>query len=216
MKKLHYVHIGFPFTGTTWLYENLKRHESVDYKLIKEFTMFTLDKDNDVYFKEYEGCNVSFNLNTNDYELPDEIIRHRNSYITHCGVSVRNPFERLEGWANFNKPRANGQTTEEWLDARFNEGFTDYVTPIKRWLSLCDKPMHYMVFDDLLHDDQTYFDSLLDHVGLEKGMEVLHQKYNWRPRNIKFELSAEQVDTVNKHIDELSDFMNRDFSHWKR
>lgn len=212
MKNIHYVNIGFPFSGTTWVYENLKRHKDVDYKNVKEFSAH-----NDAYVKEYENYNVSFNLNPDDYYLlSDEVIKHRSSYITHCGASIRNPYERLEGWINFSRHRISIETPEQWLEARLDEGFTDYAGAIKRWQSLCDKPMHYLVFDDLLRDDQAYFDSLLDYLGLEKGMEVLHTKYNWRPRNIKLEFTSEHKDTINKHIDEVSEFMNRDFSHWKR
>ena len=216
MKKIHYVHMGFEFTGTTWLFENFKRHEGIDYKNIKEFGVYKFDKDDDVYFREYENCDVSFNLNPNDCDLPDEIISHRSKYITHCGVSIRNPYERLEGWINFSKNRVLTETPAQWLNSRLNEGFTDYITKIKRWESLCDKPMHYMVFDDLLDDDQAYFDSLMDFLGLEKGMEVLHQKYNWRPRNIKLEFNDEHKAKINEHIDQMSAFLARELSHWKR
>lgn len=216
MKKIHYVHVGFEFTGTTWLFENFKRHDEIDYKYIKEFSLYKFDKENDLYLKEYENFDVSFNLNPSDFGLDDEVITHRNQYITHCGVSIRNPYDRLEGWINFSKNRIRIETKEQWLDKKLKEGFTDYATHIKRWKSLCDKPMLYMVFDDLLKDDQAYFDSLMDFLGLSKGMEVLHQKYNWRPRNIKLEFTEAQKAIINQHIDEMSDFLGRDFSHWKR
>jgi hypothetical protein len=73
-----------------------------------------------------------------------------------------------------------------------------------------------MVFDDLLDDDQAYFDSLMDFLGLEKGMEVLHKKYNWRPRNIKLEFNDEHKAKINDHIDQMSAFLARELSHWKR
>ena len=67
MKNVHYRNIGFPKTGTTWLWSKLMQNPDVDCKINhlnryqnKEFRAKTLSD----YKKQYEKYVVSINFDT--------------------------------------------------------------------------------------------------------------------------------------------------------
>ena len=68
MKKVHYRNIGFPKTGTNWLWVQFMHHPQVDCKLesvYKEYRGTSIQS----YKKLYERHDVSINLDTHVFVL---------------------------------------------------------------------------------------------------------------------------------------------------
>ena len=215
MKKIHYVHFGFPCTGTTWLYYNLVKHTEINSEDSKENGILHTEVNIDIqkYIDMYKEKDNSFNFNPTDFMLKNSMIKVLSTYITHSGASIRNPYELLQGWVNYLKYDGD---LSAWIDKYIDDGYVDFATQIKKWKQYCDKPMLIMVMDDLVSDDQAYFDSLLDHLGLSRTVEVSHEKINWRKYLINLEFNQQQINKINGFIDDISSYMGRDFSHWKK
>ena len=60
MKKIHYINIGLPKAGTTFLYHSLIKHPQIDYKSkLKEFHYFTNKFESiDGYINQYASYDI--------------------------------------------------------------------------------------------------------------------------------------------------------------
>ncbi len=214
MKRIHYIHLGMARSGTTWLHYNLIKHPEIDYKVSKE-NAFLYDSENGIprYLEHFNSYEVSFNNHPYDWELPDSTLQKLDAFTTSYGISFRNPYEYLHSLKNYMREPHTGN---DWVAKRIAEGQTDYVGAINRIKSSCKNPLLIMVVDDLIADPQKYVDAITAHMGLTQSVQVDTTKLNWRHYLIDIEFTADDVALINSSIDEFSDYMQRDFSHWKR
>ena len=75
MKKIHYRNIGFPKTGTTWLWSKLIRHPDIDGKLGDTFKEFRAKNYLD-YRKIYEKYSISINFDSFEKDIKEILLSY--------------------------------------------------------------------------------------------------------------------------------------------
>lgn len=224
MKLLHYRNIGFPKTGTTWLWRQLQSNPSIDGLLPdihKEFFCASFT----TYERIYRRFNRSINLNTFIFDLdpehglytfPDKIHEH----TTHLSFTFRNPYELLNSWYNYikysNPNLILDQNTFLRLDDPNVIRFTNVQKIFDNW-SAIKIPFKILFYDDLLIDPKKYLFDICDFLNIEKF-------YNHRlgvifKTDIKEQLqfdNSEIISYINESISIIEKHTNRNLSHWKK
>jgi hypothetical protein len=121
MKKIHYQNVGYPRTGTTWLWDSLITHPEIfkSDNLLKRIK--TRSKINQFSFKEnhwqeqnhnlllvdfsdyikiYEEYDISLNFRPYTFRLTTDHIKKISNYTTHVSMTLRNPYELFD--SNYN------------------------------------------------------------------------------------------------------------------
>lgn len=211
MKKIHYRNIGYPKTGTTWLYYQFLYHPNVDCKPDLDYKEF--DPDNkESYFNFYKYYDVSFNLRTHIYNFPERLY-----YATHLSFTFRNLYDLLNSWYNYLRYNPNyTSTVEEFLDKEsYNfKLITDVEKIFNNWQTYNVK---WLFYDDLMKDNKEYMYNLCDFIGIERYYD---------PRvKVKFKTDITQQilfedDSIIKYINDkiciIEDHTHRDLTHWKK
>jgi Sulfotransferase domain len=220
MKKIHYCNIGYPKTGTTWLYENLCQHPEIDHDYIKE-NYFLLEPflDLENYVMPYEQKEISLNFNTHQWRMHPKLINYLDQYATHVSLVIRNPFIWLDSYYNFciNKGMyPDNLSTHDFFQQCTKFKFFDYISTIKKWRKhLYKNKLHIFFYDDLCVDPHKFYIKILDMLCLPHQEPNLN-KILVTDHTIKHQFSYEQIQKLNQHITELEEFEDIDLTHWKR
>lgn len=231
MKKVHYRNIGFPKSGTTWLWEQLMMHPQVDGKLAwpyKEFKGRTLTE----YQGLYEMYDVSINLNTHVFvnNLGDSHFaspKNISSYTTHITCSLRNPYEILNSMYNMTKNSDRERTLVNRtpnpkftgnLDGYLRKNiivYTNFKKMFDEWDS-CPVKVKYLFYDDLVSNPEKFFHDICDHIGIERHYKDIGIVWKTEVNDPLAFDNAETIEYINKNISVIEERLNRDLSHWKK
>lgn len=211
MKKLHYQNIGFPKTGTTWVYHQFLYHPEIDCKVDlnnKEFNTNTKEK----YLDFYKDYDVSYNLRTLTYTDPNKLF-----YATHISFTWRNLFDLLNTWYNYLLYNPNYKhSVQEFLNIQdYNfKLITDVEKIFDAWKSY---EVKWFFYDDLVTDNQLYFYNLCDYLGISKYYDS-RIKVKFKTNITKQILFDDEsiIKYINNKITIIEDHTKRDLSHWKK
>lgn len=211
MRKLHYQNIGFPKTGTTWVYHQFLYHPEIDCKVDlnhKEFDTNTKEK----YLNFYKDYNVSYNLRTLTFTDSNKLF-----YATHISFTWRNLFDLLNTWYNYLLYNPNYKySVQEFLNVQdYNfKLITDVEKIFTNWKSYKIK---WFFYDDLVADNQLYFYNLCDYIGISKHYDP-RIKVKFKTNITKQILFDDEniIKYINNKITIIEDHTHRDLSHWKK
>ena len=232
MKQIHYQNIGFPRSGSTWLWESLVKHPKVfkSTNIIKtrnftnsskepRFGRWTTEKiinriplDVNPIKDKYMDYDISMCFNQFDFLCNAEEISRIAEYTTHASLVIRNPFEVTSNYfayAQYNFP--NRHTIPQLID------MFDFSNTVEKWIPFKNK-FKVFVYDDLLADQDAFYNSVCDFIGIEPNKSVPNRVNSINDYMTGYEqvtYTDEQIATLNGHVDKLSGLLNRDFSHWK-
>lgn len=239
MKKVHYQNIGFPRTGTTWLWQSLISHPEVfkSTNVIKtrnfihnnkepRFKLWTTEnivnripEDVTPIVEKYKDYDISLCFNTFDFRCTTEEISRIESYTTHASITLRNPFEIVSNYyayVNNNDEFPTNQRELYTVDYLTNDLF-DFANTVERWFSFKNK-FKVFVYDDLVEDKASYYKDVCEFIGLEPNNSTA-KKINsislYTDNYVPINFTDEQCMILNNNIDKLSSLLNRDFTHWK-
>lgn len=211
MKKLHYRNIGYPKTGTTWVYYQLYDHPEMDFKPLlrqKEFNPTTKEK----YFEMYKDYDNSFNLRTISFDSPEKLY-----YATHISFTFRNLYELLNSWYNYLRYNPNyTETPEEFI--QYNNCNFKLITDVEKifdnWKS---HNVKWLFYDDLAADNKKYMFDLCDYLGLSKYYSArIKVKFKTNiTEQIVFD-DQKLIKYINDKICIIEDHTHRDLTHWKK
>jgi hypothetical protein len=220
MKKIHYRNIGFPKTGTNWLWVQLMKHPEVDCKLesnYKEYSVSNLA----LYKKLYEKYEVSINLDVHVYDrlLPENhylSIEKIHEHTTHVSMILRNPYEIINSMFNMEKNRnMNFDFTPQQYITKSYKTYSDFKKIFSDW-ERSILPVKYMFYDDFLNDPENYFYDICDYIGIKRHYKDIGVKFK---TDIKTPLTfdnEEIIKYINASIGVIEDKFSRDLSHWKK
>lgn len=221
MKKIHYRNIGFPKTGTTWLWHQLMANPSVDAKFdgsMKEFNPSSIEE----YQIQYNSYDVSVNLYTWTFitKNPKLFISPKriSEHTTHLSLTFRNPYELLDSWYNFMNRKTFKISKEDYLNVNNDDfvSFTDMSKLFSNW-NQSKLPIKYMFYDDLVDDDKKYIYELCDFLGIEKYYKISQTKSNLTDyKDPLLFTDTVIIDIINDTISAIEEKTKRDLSHWKR
>lgn len=274
MKKIHYQNVGFPRTGTTWLWDSLAQHPEVfstekfiDRLRTRNKTMNFLFKENlwqelnpslllenyDKYVETYSEYSISMNFRPMTFTLTDKHIDRISEYTTHVSITLRNPYDMLDSfynmqvnlsdqtdldygddkgyslvanrWVEYKKDRpwVNGKNQSDTLD--YYIYLFDIPDTIRKW-SHFKNNFKVFIYDDLVANRLSFYGTVCEFLGitpnepLSKPLfstdELMSEKFITDIPVVKFTYSATHIETINNQIDQVSSFLGRDLSHWKR
>lgn len=119
MKEIHYQNVGYPRTGTSWLWKSLSKNEQV----FRTSNLFRKITSADIKYKEnpwqelnqekllvdpteyiniYKHYDISLNFRPDTFSLNSDIIEKIATYTTHVSITIRNPYEMLDSFYNLN------------------------------------------------------------------------------------------------------------------
>lgn len=220
MKKVHYRNIGFPKTGTNWLWLQFMSHPSVDCKLDRNYKEY---RGNSIesYRKIYEKHDVSINLDTHafarvfpegHYIRPERIHEH----TTHVTMILRNPYEVMNSMYNLEKNRNPNYKVgiKEYVEQHY-QTYADMNQIFEYWKS-CKIPVKYLFYDDLVNDPETYFYNICDYLGLNRYYKDIGIKFKTEINNPLVFDNENIIKYINESIYVIEQTLDRDLSYWKR
>jgi len=283
MKKIHYQNVGFPRTGTTWLWENLTNHPEVFYgdsfiKKLKAKRIINEEKENawqglfpdelirdhTQYTSLYADYDISLNFSPWGFKFSERLIKKVSEYTTHASFTLRNPYEVINSYhnmhhhavqlpplevklpngslhtptylegrgfiiqaLNFNQyklthPNANPNNTHDLIHFYIDD--FNFYGSIINWKTVFPNSFEVFVYDDLKDQPSIYYSNVCKFLGLTPNditESVINSTKTMSEKNNAkifegFSFEQDHKDRINKVIDQLSDFLGRDLSHWKR
>lgn len=224
MKKIHYRNIGFPKTGTNWLWLQFMRHPLVDAKLqlvYKEYNAPDLSS----YKKVYEEFDVSVNLDTHAFHniLGDDYFaspKNIHEHTTHMTMFLRSPYDVLNSMYNMDKNRNSNfkGTQEEYTNINSNivKLYSDFDKIFDYW-SNCKVPILYLFYDDLVSDPKQFMYTVCEHIGIKPFYDPKRgPAFQTDKKDPLVFDNQETIDYINKGISVIENRFSRDLSHWKR
>lgn len=149
MKEIHFQIVGFPRTGTTWLWNSLinnrkifettsfKEKSQLREKLLKELkenvwqeqNLDLLLKDSSEYTEQYKKYNITLNFRPLTFLLGRQHIEKIAKYTTHAAIIMRNPYEILDSFYNMQINIARRPDLDEFSNSSGYEKFSiDWMT----------------------------------------------------------------------------------------
>jgi len=225
MRKIHYRNIGFPKTGTNWIWVQLMQHPLVDCKLDHRYKEHKA-KDINSYKRLYQNFDVSVNLDTHVfYDMYDKDYYARpeniHEHTTHITMILRNPYEVLNSMYNMERNRRDinflgSKKDYTNLDSNIVKRYSDFKHVFDYW-SVCKLTTKYMFYDDLTNDPKRFMYDICEHIGIKPFCNTSRGKAF--PTDNKDPLVFDNIDTIdyiNRGISVIEDKLGRDLSHWKQ
>ena len=229
MKKTHYRNIGFPKTGTDFMFTQLMRNPWLDGKVnewMKEYKGNSLEE----YRQTYKNFDLSVNLNPHIFMVSDgddhfTSPKNIDQHTTHITLCLRNPYEVLNSMYNMLIRVPRHQTLygkeikrEEWLDVDGHQvkTYADMRKLFSDW-EVCKVPVKYIFYDDLLNDSKQFIYDLCDYIGVPRFFDKSITRTNRTVMKdpLTFD-KKETIDYINDNISVIEQNTGRDLSHWKR
>lgn len=234
-----FLGIGAQKAGTTWLYENLKRHPQINFPVEKETHFWDRD---DNYRK---GAPWWLNLfQKSNPEIKQGEITPAYAFLERSVIqeifqncpnakilySLRNPIDRAWSAARMMIERCEMQVHEasdQWfVDLFHSQGSLkrgDYINCIENWTSVFPKSqLQIILFDDIVKIPRTTLDRVAEHLEITPNFfqgisdEVLNQPVS---KSIQASIRPSLLSILHKiyddQIDQLSQLIDRDLSDWK-
>jgi hypothetical protein len=212
MKSIHYRNIGYPKTGTTWLYYQLLYHPNVDGKVFlheKEFVA----KSEIEYKEKYQNYDVSFNLDTHLFQNYNNLF-----YSTHLSCIFRNIYQLLNTWYNYikntNMNIKMDQKTYLSLDNPNIQMFTNTKKLFNDWEG---HNVKFLFYDDLERDNKEFMYSICDFLNIPRYHDPrIKVKFKTKITEQLVYEDKEIISCINEAISIIEDNTHRDLTHWKK
>lgn len=233
MIKHHYEYIGYPRTGTTFLYSIFKKHPYfVDcFKNLQKENSFLGDGGSiEEYTKLYAPYTYSMNMYTATRSLNSTQIIELNKITDKFFLILRNPYELLNSLLQFHG--GGIYMLYPYIMSQLN-----YVSLLARLERLIpSKKLRIFIFDDLEKNKKLFVQEIFKFLNVPyyetsiSGNEFLNSskthRYNSLTRSVEeaqtdtilldMALTIKHITEINSQIDQLTQYLNRDFSSWKR
>lgn len=214
MIEKHIVNIGYPRSGTSWLWY----HADFEPKQDKENQILMTTLDFKRYVDYYSQYKISANFQTNLLVVDTEIIKFVQAHATHISLIVRNPYdfvERYYDWISANSPT-------DPTDFIVYQGLLNYHDIFQRWKPGSQK-FGLFFFEDLELDPDGFYKNYMyfcnEPIPIAKMSNIDYTiKINANPKfkKSKIEFTTAQIKYINNEIDRFQMLINKNLSHWKR
>src|SRR6185312_178498 len=230
-----FLGIGAQKAGTTWLYENLKRHPEISFPAEKEVHFWDRREDRPAS----EWLNL-FNSDENRKQgeitpaygpLEIEAIREIHALCPDLRLfySIRNPIDRAWSSALMALERAE-MTLDEASDLWFIDHFKsagslrrgDVETCLSRWRNVFPvEQVQMILYDDLALNPVDTLVKVASHIGVDGGFfrslpeeELERPVFSGPGHALRPMLRRFLTASYRRKIDRLQNLLDRDLSHW--
>ncbi|MCC8992954.1 MAG: sulfotransferase domain-containing protein [Candidatus Contendobacter sp.] len=232
---LDFLGIGAQKAGTTWLYEQLKRHSQLAFPLGKEAHFWNRPHD-PITIARYVGRFADLTAVAGEITpaygiLPVEIIReiHQQAPRLRLIYLIRNPIERAWSAALMALQRAE-MTIDEASDAWFSDHFHsagsrqrgDYETCLRTWREVFrDEQILVLRFEHLATEPELLLNRCFQHLGVASLEPEQLQRQGCRERvftgpghRLRPSLKPVLQTLYQNKINLLARYLNTDLSAW--
>lgn len=234
MRKLDFIGLGVSRSGTTWTWNQLKKHPEVCTPERKEAKVF-LHGEVKQNLKKYNKCEKR--LYTGEY-TPAYFI---NTKITHLIkkfsphakllLMLRNPIERtftqykVVQWKDYGYVK---ETFDEWFSkdevrARYANS-NKYIKTLPHWCKVFGKKLKINFYDDLVENPLSYIQGVYKHIGIDNYFIPPNwQERESKPYNLYYEQNPIYISRKEKaflqryyraSLNGLQNYLKKDLSIW--
>lgn len=177
-----FLGIGAQKSGTTWLYENLKRHPGIGFPADKEIHFWDRDLEKGVqsWLDLFVDADAQRKLGeiTPAYAILDEDVVHQIAALipqVRLFYSIRNPIERAWSSALMALERAEmtfDEASDQWFIDHFESSGSrrrgNYVACLDRWTAAFPaEQLHVILFDDIVSEPRSVISGVARHIGVD-------------------------------------------------
>jgi len=220
MNKQHLLHIGYPKTGTTWLWDSLKQNSYLQSFEKEDYKLATGESVTD-YINRYRQLG---DYTLNFCPLNAFIDRYLISQLSHCeniyaSIIIRNPYEILYSLYNFLGEFCH-QHYNNYVTKMLTQGpwFINYTSVIQRWSERFDKSrFNVFLYDNLLNNQDTFFAEYMSWAKLTDYKMPLMSRTNVTKYqlNTNINLKQDNIDKIEKIISQIEIYMDINLLHWR-
>jgi len=214
MHKVHYQNVGLPKCGTSWLWFALNRSKDlIGHPTLKENSAQLREGQKEEYLNFYKNLDVSINFDPMTHTLTNDRITEISEYTTHVSFILRNPYEILNSWFNGNRNKDMIASVRTQWEKQYNQ--IDELS-IMRWSNFKNK-FAVWYYDDLVAHPYQFYENACNWIGITPGPKsVIKIKSNVTKFSEQLIHDRMTIRVINTRIDKLSNFLNKDLSHWKK
>lgn len=218
MNTKHILNIGYPKSGTTWLWQQLTLQSWFSRPRGKENDDLITGTPVCDYVQDYSSMAITGNFSTSNFALDRYVIKQLSEIeITTVTIILRCLFDLLNSLYNFS-PKSQHFAFEDWCSNLDKQAwFTHTAKILDRWrYYFPDSRFAVFCFDHLKKDPKMFFEqycSALDLPGVDRCATAAINTTDYKFRPI---FDADMVDRLNGHIDDLQSRIWFDIQHWKK
>lgn len=221
MNKKHIVNIGYPRSGTSWLWRHINHCIGQPLNLIEKENNLLLERpDFDRYVRHFAHYEISLDFQPLLFQVDRFMIAKLCQISTSISVILRNPFELAESWYNWIAWQFGSQESEQkFVEFLFDTKFLCLSENIQRWQAIMDRPLGIFLFDDIKSNPKEFLKKYLEFCDisaeLDHGIDYslpISQNLSKKP----FVYSDAHKKSINLEIDLLEPVLNQNLSHWRR
>ena len=215
MKKIHYINIGNPKSGTSTVFNVLCQHPEIDYCKAKEnygYSQYywTLEQ----YIDYYKNFSVSLNFCPNQWAMESKQIRELDSIFTHASMIFRNPVDFIESQLNF--LRIDKHDSESFVNFLLEINMLEYTKIVKRWTSLSRRPFLILLYDELTSDPAMFYNKITNFIGIDVYNFDTSIRINvTKNKKTSIVLTEKQIIKINLLVEEFEEYSQYSLPHWK-
>ncbi len=221
MKTNHILNIGYPRSGTTWLWEAFTKQAWYTQVGPKENNDVILGKKSvSRYCEDYQQQDITGNFSpmmvaADKYTIA--LLAQMPSI--HASIILRNPYEIFWSWHQYYNLRYNNYTYRDYFKTRERAPWMlKFDVIIERWQDLFSSDRFQVFFhEDLERSPNDFFLDYCSRMSLPLPCSVTTKRINATRYNPHVDASIDTSLTklIDHHIDRLQPLVHRDLSHWR-
>ena len=221
MKKLHLLNIGYPKTGTTWIWDQLAKIPEISFPMEKENSRFWQGQQLEDYIACYNKWYITGNFFTYNFSLERYRIKQLSLInTTQVSFILRQPLDLAWSLYFFLNIDRSQITFDDHCTEILNQSwFFSADKIITRWQQKFGDRLHIFYYEDFVKDNHKFFSDYCDEMlglscnTIELDNSIINST-NYLGKN-KPQIGPELTKRFNIHIEELQKVVDKDLSHWR-
>lgn len=212
----NFICIGAQKCGTTWLYDNLRRHPDCSMPAEKEMRFFLpwKNKINEYSYKIAFGNKTSGDITPEYIMIPDNArLIHEKFPNAKLFVILRDPVDRAFSQYKMNKYALKTLGENVSFISCFRKNYLDmakkgmYAEQLKPFLTVWEykKNFEIFLFDDLLKNPVTFYNKICDYIDISHHTPTLT---NERSRRTEEKIKPEDAKEVRNYYKNTAKKLN--------
>ena len=221
MKKIHLLNIGYPKSGTSWIWEHFCKLPEISIPMEKENKRFFSGQPLENYIACYNKWDMTGNFFTYNFALDRYRLKQLSSIDTaRASFILRHPVDLAWSLYFFLKIDQSQTTFPEYCIQLLDQSwFFSAHKIINRWQEQFGERFHIFYYEDFVKDNKQFFSVFcqemldLDCNTIEFNNTLINST-NYCGQHKPY-IGPVLTNRFNMHIEELQKVVDKDLSHWR-